>query len=149
MANLKHHMRLKCDRKQFQCDVCENLFNNYSVMVVHKRIHFGSRPYNCEDCWERFSCTSSLKSHYKWHKQHNLYFDENDESVTDLSSYELHTELNNCKLNNYQQIYFGKYLITIEATKYDFQEGRVVLSNNLSEHTDCSFLLCLNFSGTS
>ena len=38
MTSLKNHMRLKCDGKQHQCDVCEKLFNNYSVMVVHKRV---------------------------------------------------------------------------------------------------------------
>ena len=115
MANLKHHMKLKCDRKQFQCDVCENWFNNFSVMVVHKRIHFGKRPYNCEDCGERFSCTSSLKSHYKWHKQQNLYFDENDETVTNLSAYKVNDEQNNCKMNNHQQIYSGEHFIIITA----------------------------------
>ena len=71
MANLKHHMQLRFDRKQYQCDVCEKLFNNYSVMVVHKRIHFGERPYKCLDCGDQFSCVSSLKSHYKMHKQQN------------------------------------------------------------------------------
>ena len=68
MTSLKNHMRLKCDGKQHQCDVCEKMFINYSVMVVHKRLHFGERPYKCVDCGERFTCTSGLKSHYKWHK---------------------------------------------------------------------------------
>ena len=87
MTSLKNHMRLKCDGKQFKCDVCEKLFNNYSVMVIHKRLHFGERPYKCVDCGERFNCTSGLKSHYKWHKQQNLNEYENDEFITDLSLY--------------------------------------------------------------
>ena len=74
MTSLKNHMRLKCDGKQHQCDVCEKLFNNYLVMVVHKRVHFGEIPYEYLGCWIRFNCTSSLKTHYKMHKLHN----END-----------------------------------------------------------------------
>ena len=72
MTSLKNHMRLKCHGKQHQCDVCEKLFNNYLVMVVHKRVHFGERPYKCLDCEDRFNCESSLKTHYKMHKQQNL-----------------------------------------------------------------------------
>ena len=71
MASLKHLMQFKCKGKQHQCDVCEKVFTNYSVMVVHKRVHFGERPYKCLDCRNRFSCTSNLKTHYKMHKLQN------------------------------------------------------------------------------
>ena len=50
MTSLKNHLRLKCVGKKFQCDVCNKMFHNYSVMVVHKRIYFGERPYKCLDC---------------------------------------------------------------------------------------------------
>ena len=42
-------------------------------MVVHKRVHFGEKPYKCVDCGEGFTCTSQLKTHYILHKQQNLY----------------------------------------------------------------------------
>ena len=74
MTSLKNHMRLKCSGKKHQCDVCEKFFNNYSVMIVHKRVHFGERPYKCCDCGYRFNCESSLKTHEKMHKLQN----END-----------------------------------------------------------------------
>ena len=54
MTSLKNHMRLKCNGKQHKCDVCQKLFNNYSVLVVHKRVHFGERPYKCLDCGDGF-----------------------------------------------------------------------------------------------
>ena len=109
-------MRLKCNRKQFQWEVCENLFKNNSVMVVHKRIHLGKTPYNCEDCGERFSWTSSFNSYCN--KQQILLYCKNDESVINLISYDVNAEQNNCKLNNHQQIYSGEYLIIIEARDY-------------------------------
>ena len=43
-------------------------------MVVHKRVHFGEKPYKCVGCGEGFTCTSQLKTLYKFHKQHNFYF---------------------------------------------------------------------------
>ena len=104
-------MRLKCDGKQFECDVCEKLFNNYSVMVVHKRIHFGERPHKCVDCGERFNCSSSLKSHYKLHKQQNLYDYAYGDFATNVPSYrndESYAEKNSYNLKNYQQTYSGK-----------------------------------------
>ena len=107
MVNLKHRMKFKCDGKQFQSVVCKKLFNNYSVTTDHKRFHFGERPFNCVDCRERFSCTSSLKSHYKWHKQQSLYFYKNDGSVRNLSSYEASVEQNSYKWNNHQQFYYS------------------------------------------
>ena len=114
MANLKHHMSLKCDGKQFQCNACKKLFNNYSVMVVHKRMHVGKRPYKCVGCEEGFSCAANLKSHYKIHKQFSCCFYEYDKSVTNLSSYEVNAEQNSCKWNKHRQIYSGEYFTVIE-----------------------------------
>ena len=71
MTSLKNPIRLKCYGKQDQCDICEKLFNNYLVMVVHKRVHFGERPYKCLDCGDRFYCESSLNTHYKMYKLQN------------------------------------------------------------------------------
>ena len=66
-------MRLRCALKHHvTCDVCDKLFKNNSVMVVHKRMHFGERPYKCTDCGERFSYSSRLKTHHQIHKQPKL-----------------------------------------------------------------------------
>ena len=105
-------MRLKCVGKHFQCDVCDKMFNNYSVMVVHKRIHFGERPYKCLECGDGFSCTSSLKSHYKLHKQQNGYDFENDDFTTNLKfyqKYEVNAEYNNNDWSRYEQSYSGEF----------------------------------------
>ena len=47
-------MQLKCDGKQHKCNVCEKLFNSYSVMIFYKRVHFGERSYKFFDCREQF-----------------------------------------------------------------------------------------------
>ena len=107
MTSLKSHMRLKCNGKKSECDVCEKLFNNYCVMVVHKRIHFGERPYKCVDCGVRFNCSSSLKSHYKLHKQQNLYDYGNGDLANNLSSNQ-NDEINPGK-NSSKQTYSGKW----------------------------------------
>ena len=103
-------MRLKCHGKQHNCDVCKKLFNNYSVTVVHKRVHFGVRPYKCLDCEDRFSCTSSLKTHYKMHNLQN----ENDyakyQFVDNFPSCQVHKENKEqtiYKLNGFVQTYNG------------------------------------------
>jgi len=108
MTSLKNHMRLKRDRKQFECDVCEKWFNNYSVKVVHQRVHFGERPYKCVECGDRFNCSSSLKSHYKLHKKQHSYDYENDKTATNLQSDEVNHERNSFKMNRFQQTYSVK-----------------------------------------
>ena len=100
MTSLKNHMRLKCNGKQHKCDVCHKLFNNYSVLVVHKRVHFGERPYKCLDCGDGFSCTSSLKSHYKLHKEQNIIYQNINVKVEQVSD----------NLSRFQPTYLGKCL---------------------------------------
>ena len=113
MTSLRNHMRLKCVGNQFRCDVCGKIFNNYSVMVVHKCIHFGERPYKCLSCGDRFVCTSSLKSHYNLHKQQNGFGYENDDFATNLSSYQKYegnAQHHHHKWSGYEQTYSGKFL---------------------------------------
>ena len=116
MTSLLNHMRLKCFGKQHQCDVCKRFFNNYSVMVVHKRVHFGERPYKCVDCGDRFNCTSSLKTHYKMHKLQNTndyassQFPDNFPSCQDHKESKQHTSY---ILNRFVQAYNGKFWIIL------------------------------------
>ena len=74
-----------CWWKQFQCNVGNKMFNNYSVMVIHKGNHFGEIPYKCFNCGDGFTCISSLKTHYKLHKGQSVYDYENEDFATNLS----------------------------------------------------------------
>ena len=124
MTSLKNQMRLKCIGKQHQRDVCEKLFNIYLVVVVHKRVHFGERPYKCLDCEDRFNCTSSLKTHYKKHKLQN---------ERDFASYQFVGNFPSCqehkdnkeqtihKLNGFVQTYTGKFYIILLEIKIILQ----------------------------
>ena len=71
MASFHLHIKLRSAIKHVKCDVCDKLFKNYFVMVVHKRMHFEERPYKCVDCDEHFFCSSHLKSHHQLHKHEN------------------------------------------------------------------------------
>ena len=113
MTSLKNHMRLKCYGKKHQCDVCEKLFNNYSVMVVHKRVHFGERPFKCLDCRDRFNCESSLKTHYKMHKLQNENDYASHQFVDKFPSCRVHREnmeQTSYKSNGFVKTYSGKFL---------------------------------------
>ena len=105
-------MRLKCYGKQHQCEVCEKFFSNYSVMVVHKRIHVGKRPYKCVDCGDRFNCTPSLKTHYKKHKLQNENGYASFKFVDNFRSCHEHKESQeqtSHKLNEFVQTYNVKF----------------------------------------
>ena len=103
-----NNLGLKCDGKQHKCDVCEKLFNNCLVMVVHKWVYFAERPYKCVDCRDRFNCTSSLKTYYKLHKQQNLSTYDSDDFTDIFSSSQVHGEKK--EVNRFLQFYTGKLL---------------------------------------
>ena len=113
MTSLKIHMRLKCHGKQHQCNVCEKLFNNLSVMVVHKRVHFGEKPYKCLDCGDRFNCESSIKTHYKMHKLQNENDYDSYQFVDNFPSCQEHKENKEQTIHKLKRLignYNGKFL---------------------------------------
>jgi len=136
----------QCFGKLFQCDVCDKLFNNNSVMSVHKRTHFGKGLNKYEGYGDRFSCNSSLKSQYKINEQQNWY--ENDHFATNLSSYkddEVNVDQNNLKWSSYGQTYFDcglnllkpnytKFKTSISFIKYSGLKKHLRQKSNLTRH---------------
>ena len=84
MASFKLHMKLKSARRKHSCSVCEKQFNNRSVMILHKRLHFDEQQYKCLSCNFGTTCLSSLKSHYQLHKQQSLKVQTNYEDFDDF-----------------------------------------------------------------
>ena len=54
-GNLKRHMRIHTNEKQYECDVCEKRFSRSDTLKSHMRIHTNEKPYECDVCEKRFS----------------------------------------------------------------------------------------------
>jgi len=85
MSSLRFHIRLRRHYgKQFQCNICDKMFSNESVKLMHVRMHYGERPHPCEECDQRFSSATYLRTHTHMFKQQRYCFKEDqDEELED------------------------------------------------------------------
>lgn len=63
----EHRLKEHPQDKSYQCMFCNTTFVKHSHLVVHTRIHTGSRPYICGQCGNRFPKSSDLKRHARVH----------------------------------------------------------------------------------
>jgi hypothetical protein len=66
--NLRLHERTHSGFKPFQCDECEDKFLSQSALRSHKLTHSGLKPNKCDECGVSFSQPSALKSHKRRHR---------------------------------------------------------------------------------
>lgn len=59
----KESTKLKKERKQHVCDVCQKVFLGLNDLRKHLRIHNDERPYACPHCDKKFRQGGCLKNH--------------------------------------------------------------------------------------
>jgi len=60
-------------KKNYECDVCGDVFIHMNSFTSHMGIHAGKKPYKCSICLVSFPCKNSLDIHEVIHTNKKLY----------------------------------------------------------------------------
>jgi KRAB domain-containing zinc finger protein len=90
-SNLTVHKRVHSGDKPYQCDVCQRAFSLLHHLTSHKRVHSGDRPFQCDLCPKAFSRFQYLTVHKLTHSGDKPYqCDVCHKAFSNLSSLRSH-----------------------------------------------------------
>ncbi|XP_014216859.1 zinc finger protein 436 [Copidosoma floridanum] len=75
-TNLSKHFDEHCANESgdFQCEVCNRIFNNLRLFRIHKRIHYPQiKSWSCDICGKRYSSKNLLDEHMNIHTGNRPY----------------------------------------------------------------------------
>ncbi|XP_049287825.1 zinc finger protein 160-like isoform X2 [Anopheles funestus] len=65
---LQEHARLHTGDR-VRCEICQKTYSSVSNLIVHRRIHSGIHPFECDSCGKSFAQKNALKYHLKKHSK--------------------------------------------------------------------------------
>ncbi|XP_050077210.1 zinc finger protein 271-like [Anopheles maculipalpis] len=65
---LQEHARLHTGDR-VRCEICQKTYSSVSNLIVHRRIHSGVHPFECDSCGKSFAQKNALKYHLKKHNK--------------------------------------------------------------------------------
>lgn len=134
LAEPEHQWKSNSNYCPFNCGM---KFKNRAYVIIHTRIHTGSRPYKCtfEGCTKRFITNGNLKSHMDYHigkKEFRCDYKDCTKAFTQMS-----------KLKEHGQLHLGRkpFNCTFQGCSKSFNY-KWNLKSHLAKHSGIKPYLC-------
>ena len=64
---LHEHMDIHKGEKQYHCNICDKIFTNNTILNEHMEMHKIEKPFQCSSCEYSFQNDTSLNEHMEIH----------------------------------------------------------------------------------